>query len=141
MRKMKMLLAALAISGLAFMPLGNSAQAQVAVYNHGQRVRVANTASKDWSNIKSGVRTGYNNASNATTKQWSNLKSGVRTDSYKLTHGGRSAPVIQQQPMSYSGNYRVGMTNERQARIERARLMRERMHRQALYHARLERER
>jgi hypothetical protein len=130
MRKLKKLLAALAISGLAYLPLANSAQAQVVVYNHGQRVRVAQTASQDWSKIKARVK----------------------GDTYRMSHGGRTSPVIQQQPMSYSGNYRTGTFQTRttirtntlgyRTRFNSTRSSRERMRlREAQNRARLERER
>ena len=126
MRKLKMLLAALTISGMALLPTVNSAQAQVVVYNHGHRVRAAQTAAQDWSDIKAGVR----------------------RDTYRMSHNGRTGPVIQQQqPMSYSGNYgtstyRSRTTIQTQTLGSGTRFSRERMRRrEALYHARLERQR
>jgi hypothetical protein len=123
MKKLKKLLAAIAISGMALLPLANSAHAQVTVYNHGQRVRVAQTASKDWSNVKAAVK----------------------GDTYKMTHNGRTGPVIQKQPMSYSANYRVATSRtsmRRHSLAYRARLNRERaLRRESLYHARVMRQR
>ncbi|MFI5201787.1 MAG: hypothetical protein ACHQNE_05330 [Candidatus Kapaibacterium sp.] len=122
MRKLKKLLAAIAISEMALMPLANSAQAQVVVYNHGHRVRVAQTAKKDWSNIKSGTRTDYRKASNATTKEWSNIKSGVRYDTYRMSHGGKTSLAEQRQDARHEALYRARLRREQyRARLQQQR--------------------
>ncbi len=144
MRKLKMLIAALAISGMALLPLANSARAQVVIYNHGHPVRVAHAAKKEWSKVKSGARTGYHKAANATTrewskaksgartgyrkaanattKEWSKVKSGVRYNTYKLSHGGHTSIAEQRQDARREVLYRARLRREQyRARLQRQR--------------------
>ncbi|GEM_PF-3500904 len=72
MKNVRNLLAAIVI--FAMLPFANVAHAQVVVYNHGHRVRVANTASKTWSNIKSDATTESHKVSNTATNDWNRLR-------------------------------------------------------------------
>lgn len=147
----------------ALLPLANVAHAQVVVYNHGKRVRVAHTASKTWSNFKTGVtkesrrighattqgwnrmtrgvRNGYNSSSNfgrrignATTEGWNGLRHGV-SNGYSNT----SATTTYQQ--TYRPAYRTSMRTYTHSTMYRGRMMSQRKRDRLNYRTRLMRER
>lgn len=91
MRKLRNLLAAIAVSAIALMPLSNTAQAQLVYYHHGHRVKVTR----------------------AVKNRWSDIKSGVRYNSDKLTHGGKTSLAEQRQDARREALYRAKMENQR----------------------------
>ena len=162
MKNLRNLLAALVI--FALLPLANNASAQVTVYNHGKRVRVAHTASTTWSNMRNGVTTESHRIGSATTQGWNGLRHGGFNG---MTRGVRSGYNNYNNPSTisttvtdqntYQPTYRTGtrtymrsttynrsMSSLNRARFSRARLMRERIareHQLQSYHARVMRQR
>ncbi len=152
MKNLRNLLAALAI--FALLPFANVAHAQVVVYNHGKRVRVAHAASQTWSKTRTGVTKESHRIGHATTQGWSGLKSGVRSgysSTSSTTHriGNATTRGWNGLKRGVSNGYSSPSTASAHSRMAtrsrlttRTRLARERvLRKRASYRARLARER